>query len=805
MVWKKVNNADAGDADHFGGNDLDKISDLFSGVDVDDLDINSDTKYRKTKLKLANSGNTFTTQLDSGEVGSNITVTLPTSTTTLIGTNTTDTITGKTINADDATNVIRGTTPTSGNYLRDNGTKFVSSAIQYYDIPRATYTNTNDIFFRNRNSANDTSPISSYNLWGNGFSPHIGFLTAEDNVEDFGTDTWTDTGGATGVDNGVLKITSKGDNTNIATSSADLGASYVSDSNWVLRFRIRITANTVSGNGGAVYFGLSDLPSTTGQSTNQDFLGLLIKEDVGLVGGNQTFTVHSAEADGSAIQTTGDTNQNFTFNINEWYHWEIARTATTTMEIRCFGKDDQYSKQTGSTFSITIPSSIASLRYFKLCNIVASVTGERNYEIDNLRFWKNKLRSTLLGEKATPALACNSTVNNTSYFMSRTQPWYVEPPQLTIGPYQPYVVENFTRYQTQEEADYFWVPQDTTNGRVSLANDRLEWNVLKDGTNDSVTLKFDDLRPAGAVSATTWELRFKATITTKNATTAAWAQLFFGLFDSPSGTGGNVSQRFNGFVFNANNSTTGWTVGTNNAGGVLNETLTGATDAMSLNTPLYFRLTRVGDAIMSYGVYTDVNYTQLVTQSTYGITTTTQGTQMIYIGGKNNNSVTTADSTFTLRVENVSFVNATSSTYAPPVSGNTTQGGIVPIDPIAWAINFNKTRTTETQIKLRILRHPDPFFTSADDVRTLNLSDYTDQVYRYTPQNKTIPVLETDPNGVYWVQIMGVTNSSQLAVNAIRYQVYDNTVGTPTGVRMLNTHLHYLFKKTEIDNTFDAN
>ena len=35
MTWKKVNNADAGDSTHFGGNDLDKISDVLSGVNSD--------------------------------------------------------------------------------------------------------------------------------------------------------------------------------------------------------------------------------------------------------------------------------------------------------------------------------------------------------------------------------------------------------------------------------------------------------------------------------------------------------------------------------------------------------------------------------------------------------------------------------------------------------------------------------------------------------------------------------------------------------------------------------------------------
>jgi hypothetical protein len=42
MVWKVVTNADAGDADHFRGDDLDKISQLFSGSDVDSVKLSVD-------------------------------------------------------------------------------------------------------------------------------------------------------------------------------------------------------------------------------------------------------------------------------------------------------------------------------------------------------------------------------------------------------------------------------------------------------------------------------------------------------------------------------------------------------------------------------------------------------------------------------------------------------------------------------------------------------------------------------------------------------------------------------------------
>jgi hypothetical protein len=69
MVWKKVNNTDPGDANTFGGDDTDKISDLFSGVlDVDLVDINSSLTVRDNKFKLRNPANTFSYTVQTGAI-----------------------------------------------------------------------------------------------------------------------------------------------------------------------------------------------------------------------------------------------------------------------------------------------------------------------------------------------------------------------------------------------------------------------------------------------------------------------------------------------------------------------------------------------------------------------------------------------------------------------------------------------------------------------------------------------------------------------------------------------------------------
>lgn len=49
---KKVTNADAGDADHVGGNDWDELSDYFNDVDVGAATVNTETTFRDNKLTI---------------------------------------------------------------------------------------------------------------------------------------------------------------------------------------------------------------------------------------------------------------------------------------------------------------------------------------------------------------------------------------------------------------------------------------------------------------------------------------------------------------------------------------------------------------------------------------------------------------------------------------------------------------------------------------------------------------------------------------------------------------------------------
>lgn len=56
MVWKTVAQNDPGDSTHFGGNDVNKISNIFSASSaVDTIDFDSQVTFRDTRLKLRGS------------------------------------------------------------------------------------------------------------------------------------------------------------------------------------------------------------------------------------------------------------------------------------------------------------------------------------------------------------------------------------------------------------------------------------------------------------------------------------------------------------------------------------------------------------------------------------------------------------------------------------------------------------------------------------------------------------------------------------------------------------------------------
>src|SRR6187200_646257 len=143
MAWKRVNNSDPGDSTHHGGDSTDKIGDLFSGVDVDDVDINADWKFRSSKKKLMNPANTFGyTEVASAIAGNrNVTEPLLTGNDTRVYEAHTQTLTNKTVDAASNTVIVpsayKYTIYLSGSTTkcRDNDTGLIVSSNTNASVP----------------------------------------------------------------------------------------------------------------------------------------------------------------------------------------------------------------------------------------------------------------------------------------------------------------------------------------------------------------------------------------------------------------------------------------------------------------------------------------------------------------------------------------------------------------------------------------------------------------------------------------------------------------------------------------------
>jgi hypothetical protein len=139
MAWKTITPATAGTSAQFGGNDTNKISNLFNAVlDVDTVDINSSFTLRDQKFKLRNPGNTFSYKFTTSAIVADrlITVPLLAADDTLVLANFAQTLQNKTIDA--ASNSLTGIVDTNiGTHttskISTTSKSLLNSAIVYND------------------------------------------------------------------------------------------------------------------------------------------------------------------------------------------------------------------------------------------------------------------------------------------------------------------------------------------------------------------------------------------------------------------------------------------------------------------------------------------------------------------------------------------------------------------------------------------------------------------------------------------------------------------------------------------------
>ena len=107
---------------------------------------------------------------------------------------------------------------------------------------------------------------------------------------------------------------------------------------------------------------------------------------------------------------------------------------------------------------------------------------------------------------------------------------------------------------------------------------------------------------------------------------------------------------------------------------------------------------------------------------------------------------------------------------------------------VALAVNLDRTATTETEIDIRT--SIDSTFTASEDVRSLLITDFTDDTYRFI-------MLPRAAKNRQFIQIRGVNNSVILSINEIKFRAASDANAA---------HFHKFLDPTKTgDNSEDSN
>lgn len=395
--------------------------------------------------------------------------------------------------------------------------------------------------------------------------------------DDFSVDNWTDVGTDYFVGSGRNNFTIKRPNLQDNYDFRDIGF-VLSDTKWVMRFKIVFTSNTKStGAGTYLWFVLSD--STAGQQVAQDSIGM------GFVTSSTQDDVFLAKSDGTGLdETTGFPSPapitEFVGLVTRYV--EVKRLSSTSAKIEIFS-DSAFTVSLGSQ-TRTVSAGTTGLRYLKMSswNIFASTyNGTQIGYIDDVEIW-------------------NGVDKGTTFFQ-----------------------DDFSGLDN-------WVDAGTGVG-VNTATDVLDWDTSDSNANNSTV---NDLT---TVDNSNWLLRFKLTINNLVQGTDLTASIFYlGVSSISQASGSSTAQDFIGFRLLNNLNNLEWNIfNTNNQGlGVAGADAT-FTTVPAVGT-IWVVIRRTSPDSYDVSFYSDSNYLNLIQRRT-GITT--NGTNTLrYIKFTNDNT-----------------------------------------------------------------------------------------------------------------------------------------------------------------------
>lgn len=266
--------------------------------------------------------------------------------------------------SDSITSINNFNTDQSGNYDTDSNMSVLGSDVTPIAAVPAVGAN-----LQNGSRFEETDTRKMYNL---------SELTFDDN---FSTDKgWVSSGVQAKIDSNGYLLYDEDSDGNPHKIYYDIGTT-LSDTKWLWRFKI--TTNTFTMNTDPtpqiVYIRISDNTDHRGSSNNEDAIGFSYRTS----DGNQKY-IRTTYSDGAIFGTTS----NFSTQIATGTHYvQITRDSSTQFTVKLYS-DSSYSTLVESK-SITIPSTITSLRYLKIDNIDSDGTsnGRLIFHIDDMELY----------------------------------------------------------------------------------------------------------------------------------------------------------------------------------------------------------------------------------------------------------------------------------------------------------------------------------------------------------------------------------------------------------------------------------
>ena len=325
----------------------------------------------------------------------------------------------------------------------------------------------------------------------------------------------------------------------------------------------------------------------------------------------------------------------------------------------------------------------------------------------------------------------------------------------------------------------------------------LNWRAKRE-VADHITWK--DLTGA-VVSDTLWKMRFKLVLTTHTQSTGVGCYTWFVLSDNSSDGEGTAQDNL-GMGFLSYNGIVNYVFATGGNGVALEPVQTGGFSELNSTVTRYVQLDRISATSFKVELFSDAGFTTSVGSHTAVVSASIINLRYFKIVSWNQ-STSTFNGVDIGYIDDLQFWDAGLGVASATVDNNTATNWksnseanpAVYVDLssareiVGVALNIDKTATTVTSLSIRA--STDTTFTSPENIIYVNISDFTDDTWRFLANNFLLA-------NTRYVQIYG-NETGVLSINEIKVRY-----GVTDLVKIL-THQHNTRSLTSPNSFTDSN